>query len=168
MSARSVTLSARGVILSGQSFVDVNVCLPKCPRKAQFLVQGVHVGPEVEVGATSIDVVRLPRWAVSVSVYQLSPAVAIRVPLTALAQGAEHISATIPAGQTIGPLAGSPFIPVRITLLGGVAATHRFEFNVHITGTCGDPYICTARSPSTGRRARGAAGGGGPAGGTAT
>lgn len=142
MPANSVTTSARGVILVGQSFVDVDICLPKCARNQVFLVQGVHVGPEVTIGATSIDVVNLPKWAVSVPVYQQFPSAQIQVALTALAQGAEHVWATLPAGQGIGPIAGSASLPVRITLLGGVKATHRFEFNVHVTGVCGAPFTC--------------------------
>lgn len=66
MPAESVTISGRGVILVGQSFVDVSICLPKCPRKKSFLVQGVHVGSEVIIGATGTDVVNLPKcrsWA---------------------------------------------------------------------------------------------------------
>jgi hypothetical protein len=106
------------------------------------LVQGVHVGPEIIIGATSISVINLPKWAVSVPVYQLFPSAQIEVALTALSQGAEQVSATLPAGQSIGPLAGSASIPVRISLLGGVTATHRFEFNVHLTGTCGVAFTC--------------------------
>jgi hypothetical protein len=70
------------------------------------------------------------------------PGAQIQVALTALAQGAEHVSVTLPAGQSIGPIAGAASIPVRITLLGGVTATHRFEFNVHLTGICGVAFIC--------------------------
>jgi hypothetical protein len=139
MPAQSLTISARGVILVGQSFVDVNICMPKCPPKKAFLVQGVHVGPEVITGATSIDVINLPKWAVSVPVYQLFSSAQIQVALTALSQGAEHVSATLPAGQSAPALAS---IPVRITLLGGVTATHRFEFNVHLTGVCGVVFTC--------------------------
>lgn len=142
MPANSVTISARGVILLGQSFVDVDICLPKCPRRREFLVQGVHVGPEVIIGATARDVIQLPKWAVSVPVYQLFSGAQIQVALTALAKGAEHISAMLPAGQSIGPIAGAASIPVRITLLGGVTATHRFEFNVHLTGVCGVSFTC--------------------------
>ena len=112
------------------------------PRRREFLVQGVHVVPEVLIGATSSDVINLPKWAVSVPVYQLFPGAQIQVALTALAQGAEHVSAMLPAGQSIGPIAGSGYIPVRITLLGGVTATHRFEFNVHLTGVCGVAFTC--------------------------
>ena len=123
MLAKSVTTSARGVIFVGQTFVEVNICLPSCSSRLEFLVQSIHVGPEVIIGATSIDVINLPRWAVSVPVYQLYPGAEEQVALTALAQGAEHITASIPAGQTVGPIAGSGSIPVRITLLGGAPAT---------------------------------------------
>ncbi len=75
-------------------------------------------------------------------VYQVFPGAQIQVALTALSQGAEHVSATLPAGQSIGPIAGSASIPVRITLLGGITATHRFEFNIHLTGVCGVAFTC--------------------------
>jgi hypothetical protein len=35
------------------------------------------------------------------------------VELTAVSEGAEHISISLPAGQTVGPIAGLPSIPVR-------------------------------------------------------
>ena len=128
---------------------------PPAPRKSEFLVQSIHVGPEVIIGATSIDVINLPRWAVSVPVYQLYPSAALQVALTALAQGAEHITVTIPAGQSVRPIAGAGFIPVRITLLGGAPATHRFEFNVHLTGICGRPFVCSQKNPTAKNRGAG-------------
>src|ERR1700682_1511461 len=153
MTATSVTISARGVILTGQTSVDVNICLPICPSKLEFLVQSVHVGPEVIIGATSIDVINLPRWAVSVPVYQLfsNPGAAVQVALTALAQGAEHITATIPAGQTVKP-AGLYSVPITITLLGGDPATRRFEFNVHLTGICRKPFVCSQTNRTARKR----------------
>jgi hypothetical protein len=141
----SMTTSARAVILPGQTFVNVDICLPEC-QKGEFMVQGVHVGPEVAIGNTAADVVHLPRWAVTVPVYQSHAGGAVQVALTAQSPGAEHVSATLPAGQgTSG--AGIHSIPVTITLLGGVAATHRFEFNVHVTGVCGVPFICHPPKP---------------------
>lgn len=141
----SITTSARAVILPGQTSVNVDICLPEC-RRGEFLVQGVHVGPEVEIGNTSIDVIHLPKWAVTVPAYQLHPGSALKVALTALSQGAEHVSATLPAGQSTSG-AGLFSIPVTITLLGGVKATHRFEFNVHVTGVCGVPFTCQPKRP---------------------
>jgi hypothetical protein len=147
MPTAPITTSARGVILAGQSFVDVNICLPKCPRRTEFLVQSVHVGPEVIIGATAVDIVNLRNWAISVPVYQRVPGAEIQVALTALGQGAEHISASLPAGQSVGPLAGSAFIPVRIVILGGAVASHRFEFNIHLTGVCGNAFTCPQAAP---------------------
>ena len=139
---RWVTLSGRGVILSGGSFVDLNLSVPACAAPKEFLVLGVYVAPEVVVGATSIDVVNLQRWAVSVPVYQRFTGATIQVPLTVVGQGPEHLAATLPAGQSIAGTAGSVF--VRVTLLGGTPASHRFEFNVHVTGACGVASIMPA------------------------
>ena len=134
------TLSGRGVILVGATSVNVSLDVPACTaRNEQFLVLGVHVGPEVIIGATSIDVVNLPRWAASVPVYQrYATGGQIQVALNVLGNGAEHVAATLPGGQGVGPL--DP-LPVHITLLGGAAAMHRFEFNVHVTGACGTASI---------------------------
>ena len=139
-----ITTSARGVILPGQSYVDVELCVPTCPRGEDFLVQGVHVGPEIEIGATSLTVQHLPRWGISVPVYQrYSTAANQKVALTAIAAGAQHVSASIPAGQSWA-FPGS--LIVRIQLLSGGPAQHRFEFNLHITGACGEPFRCANRT----------------------
>jgi hypothetical protein len=65
-----LTTSARGVILQGQLSTVVNLTVPGCSRGEDFLVKGVHVGPEVSVGNTNVEVVQLPRWAVEVPLYQ--------------------------------------------------------------------------------------------------
>ncbi|MFI5450021.1 MAG: hypothetical protein ACHQ03_09715 [Candidatus Bathyarchaeia archaeon] len=142
-----MTTSLKGVIFQGQSFVDVPLAVPPCPAGKQFLVQGVHVGPEVVIGSTQITVVDLPKWAVSVPVYQTYPTGQEQVALVAIGNGAEHIWASIPAGQSI-LLVGDKII-VRIVLLGGTlgppakltTASQRFEFNVHVWGCCGEPFI---------------------------
>jgi hypothetical protein len=133
-----ITLSGRGVILAGGNFVDVSLKVPACPRNREFLALGVHVSPEVFVGATSMDAVNLPKWAASVPVIQRFTGTTTQVALTVLGQGPEHLSATLPAGQSIG---GFNALIVRIILLGGTPASHRFEFNVHVTGACGSASI---------------------------
>jgi hypothetical protein len=140
------TISGRGVILQGQSFVDVTLPLPPCPSGEEFLVQGVQVGPEVIIGRTMIDVVKLPHWAISVPVYQVNAGGRVQVALVAIGNGAQNISATIPAGQTaIWASSSQPNIICRIILLGGnnqlQTATARFEFNVHVWGCCGKPFV---------------------------
>ena len=146
-----ITTSARGVILAGQTYTDVELCVPMCAKGEEFLVQGVHVGPEIEIGATSLTVQYLPKWGISVPVYQRYSTVASQqVALTAIAPGAQHVSASIPAGQSWampGPLR------VRIQLLSGGPAQHRFEFNIHITGVCGEPFRC-ATAPKARRRSK--------------
>src|SRR5262249_7614856 len=64
------TISGRGVILAGQWFTDVTLPIPHCDAPDEFLVTGVYVGPEIVIGSTAADVVQLPRWGVSVPVYQ--------------------------------------------------------------------------------------------------
>jgi hypothetical protein len=85
-----------------------------------------------------MDVVNLPNWAASVPVFQRFTSGSTQVAFTVLGQGPEHVSATLPAGQSIGGF--EPLI-VRISLLGGTPASHRFEFNVHVTGSCGTASI---------------------------
>lgn len=136
MPSNPITISTKGVILPGETYCDINFPIPSCSGDMEFLIQGFHVGPEVCVGATSLEVIYLPIWAVSVPVFQRSLHGSIQVALTAISHGPNHISVTIPSGQST-----EGFSTVRINLLGGVRATHRFEFNVHITGVCGVPYI---------------------------
>lgn len=144
MSSASITTSARGVILTGQNYVDVELCLPRCPKGEEFLVQGVHVGPEIETGATSQTVQYLQLWGVSVPVYQrYANGGSLKVSLTAISAGPQHVWASIPAGQSW-PFPGP--LPVRIFLLSGGPAQHRFEFNIHITGIYGEPFVCRCRT----------------------
>lgn len=128
-----VTTSARVVLLAGDVIQNVSIPTPACPAGTDFLVTGVHAGPEVLIGATSINVVQLQHWAVSVPVFQFHGGGAFQAALTALGNGPEAISASIPAGQRI---FGSNVI-VSVLILGGGGATQRFEFNVHLTGFCG-------------------------------
>ncbi len=128
-----VTTSATGVIPAGEIFTNVSLMAPNCPAGTGFLVTDVYAGPEVLVGATSINVVQLQKWAISVPVYQFSSGGTAQVALTALGNGPQAVSASIPAGQQI---IGSP-IPATILILGGGTAPQRFEFNVHLTGFCG-------------------------------
>jgi len=136
-----ITISGRGVLLIGQHATDVQLRIPGCPANTEFLVLGLDVGPEVNIGATMIDVVNLGQWAASVPVYQRGRTGAVQVALTALGQGPEHVSTTLPSGQSINR---GTTIPVTIRLLGGpplVTASRRFEFNVHVTGACGHAFV---------------------------
>ncbi len=138
------TTSGIGVIFPGASFVDMVLPAPSCPQDTIQLVHGMHVGPAVIVGASRIDVVNLPIWGASLAVYQkYTSGVSIQVALTALGDGPEHVSVSLPAGQCI--LDPSPSINVRIALLGEVTASHRFTFYVHVTGSCGEPFVATSQ-----------------------
>jgi hypothetical protein len=75
---------------------------------------------------------------VSVPVYQFSRGgSAVQVPLTAIGEGPEAVSASIPGGQRV---LGS-LVRAQIVLLGHETATRRFEFNVHVTGSCGPGFV---------------------------
>jgi len=131
-----VTTSKKAVIQPGETLTDFEMLVPTCPEGTNFLVTDVYVGPGVVGGATSIDVLQLQNWAISVPVYQYFAFGANQVALTALGNGPQAVSASIPAGQRI---LSSP-ISVRIIILGGGTAPVRFEFNVHLTGFCGVGY----------------------------
>ena len=137
-----LTTSARGVILQNQLSTVVNLPVPGCRAGEDFLVKGIHVGPEASVGNTNVDVVHLPRWAVEVPVYQgaAGGTTQLLVPLVGIGQGAEHVNVALPAGQ--GLLSPQPAaVEVKISLLGGTPAQRRFEFNVHLWGECGKRWI---------------------------
>lgn len=110
MPSASITTSARGVILTGQNYVDVELCFPRCPRGEEFLVQGVHVGPEIETGSTSLTVQYLHLWGISVPVYQrYAIGGSLKVALTAVSAGPQHVWVSIPAGQKL----AVPWVPAR-------------------------------------------------------
>jgi hypothetical protein len=128
-----LTTSARVVMLPGESHLSFSLAAPACPDGTTFLVTDVQAGPGFLFGNTRNDVVQLPHWAVGVAVYQFSDGGAIYTGLHAMGNGPEAISASIPAGQRL--LSSS--VPVNLSLLGGVSAPVRFEFEVHVTGFCG-------------------------------
>jgi hypothetical protein len=135
-----MTVSGRAVILPGQQYTDLLLPVPTCTLPEEFLVQGVHAGPELVIGNTQASVARLPLWGISVPVYQREHNGSRLVALTAVAKGPEALSAEIPAGQyMLGPRVSA--LAIRISILGGTVAKDRFEFNVHVTGTCGLGYV---------------------------
>ncbi|NNG05780.1 MAG: hypothetical protein HKM95_16990 [Inquilinus sp.] len=133
------TTSVRAVILPGASFTDVDLRVPDCGSK-EFLVHGVHVGPEVVGGATQSSVVNLQKWAVSVPVYQRNTGGSIKVSFNVLGEGPVHLSSSLPGGQAI-LYPNLSTLPIRVSLLGGVTASHRFEFNIHVAGSCGNAFV---------------------------
>src|SRR5205085_4953042 len=98
--APSITTSGRAVILAGQSFANATMAMPPCPAGQDFLVTALHAGPEILIGATSINVVTLGNWGVSVPIYQLSSGGSQQVALTVLGSGPQHLSASIPGGKS--------------------------------------------------------------------
>ncbi len=133
---RWVTISERAIIDVGERFDDVLLPTPVCETGTRFLVLGIHVGSEINNGSTGTDVLNLPPWAASVAVYQLSSSGAVQIALTAFSNGPSHTSASLPAGQAI---SGSN-VHVRIRLLGSINALYRYEFDIHVTGACGQPF----------------------------
>lgn len=134
-----VTTSIHISLDTGTNSSDVTPRVLPCKQGHRFLVEAVSIGPEITAGTTANDVVQLPRWAASVALVQHFVHGAEPVPLTLFGNGPEHISAELPQGQAID--APGDELPVRIALLGGKTATARFEFNVHVTGRCGIPFV---------------------------
>lgn len=130
------TFSQRAVILPGQSQANIEFNLPAGPRGEEWLVVHAHAAPEVMIGNTMNDIVNLGKWAVNIPVVQRYTAAGITVPFVLLSEGPRHVAAFLPAGQP--PV--QPFI-VTVKLLPGVPASHRFEFNVHVTFARAKPFI---------------------------
>jgi hypothetical protein len=128
-----VTTSSGGVIPFGQTSTSVTLVVPTCPAGTNFLVTDVYAGPEVLNGSTPTDVVQLQNWAISVPVCRFISGSCLLFPLTALGNGPQAVSASIPAGQRI----AEPPLVATILILGGGTAPVRFEFNVHLAGFCG-------------------------------
>ena len=133
---RIVTTSTRLVILTGQASASARVPLPACPGD-RFLVRELVAVPEVLTGRTGTDVVTLGYWAVSASVYQVYGGGAFQSALVAHGRGPAVAQAGLAGGQ---PALGSD-AGVTVLLLGGVAAARRYEFNIHVSGACGEPFV---------------------------
>jgi hypothetical protein len=132
---RVVTTSTRLVVLAGQFYASARVPVPACPG-ARFLVRELVATPEVLGGRTGTDVVTLGYWAVSAAVYQVFSNGAVVSALVAHGRGPAVAQVGIAGGQpTLGSDAG-----VTAILLGGVTATRRYEFNIHLSGVCGEPF----------------------------
>lgn len=131
------TTSSRITVFSGETSSEATFGVPECPAGTAFLVTDVQAGLEVRHGHTRIDVVQLGRWAVKVPLFQFDGSVGNQVALTALGNGPEAISASIPGGQQVA--SGFPLI-VSVAMLGDAPSTARHEFLVHVTGFCGVPF----------------------------
>jgi hypothetical protein len=134
-----LTSSARAVMLPGTISTSAEIELPDCtsPPGSKFLVKGVHVGPEIMIGNTRNDVVELDHWGVSVPVYQLHQYGSTKVSFTLIGNGPQALSGELPAGQAT----DTADLPVHIELLGVSTNDIRYEFNIHIWGSCGHPFI---------------------------
>ena len=112
--------------------------MPPCPDGERFLISGLSAAPSTGDFPDSLS---LSAWVVSVQdVYQLTGSGFYRVPLIVGSEGHRHASMTIPGGQA-GP---HPDFADTITVRVQLAAPYVppiLEFEVHITGFCGTPYI---------------------------
>jgi hypothetical protein len=132
-----ITVSGEIVVVAGDQVESTTLTGPSCDQD-QLLITHLHVAPSVETGNTLNDVVNLGDWAAYVEVFQSSAISVTKIPLTVLGNGPQHLSATLPAGQQT--FLGNPDIFVEVRILGGVA-THRFNFDVHVTAVCGEAYV---------------------------
>ena len=137
------TTSGQVVLLPGDQSETAQFPVPACPTGSQFLVTGLIAAPETEVGNTGNDVVNLGRWVAKVAVYQCyASTTCIQVPLTVLGNGPQHVAQRLEAGQALGntPPANPLFVTVQ-TLPVSAPNTARQQFNVHVTGICGVPFV---------------------------
>lgn len=125
-----VVLSARAVIMPGQSAATANLPTPPCAAGTIFHVLAITASPELSIGATGRDVASLGKWAASVWISQPVAKGSYSVALSAFAEGAQLAQASLPGGQR---LAGAA---VAVTLVGLPAASARYEFNLHVSGRC--------------------------------
>ncbi len=120
--------------VSGGHEVDrPEVVFPEGYGTGNFLVTTVQASPSfVREDATSgalpgMDVMRLGRWAVSVSTYQRTSTASFYCPLVVFGLGPSRA-----AGELPGPLPFDGRVEVR--LLGRPTPAGIFEFTVHIGG----------------------------------
>jgi hypothetical protein len=133
-----ITTSTLITVEPGETFQTGGVRVPPCPKGTSFLATAVQAAPYLATFGG--NVVSLPKWAVSVHVFQVTFNGSFSPRLTAFADGPEQASTSIPGGQ---PLAPDEDTNVEVRLLGNAAAVHT-PFAVHVTGYCGVPFVTPA------------------------
>ena len=133
-----ITTSTLVTIEPGETFQTDGVRVPPCPKATSFLATAVQAAPYLPTFGG--NVISLPKWAVSVHVFQVFSNGSFSPLLTAFADGPEQASTSIPGGQ---PLSMDEDGNVEVRLLGSAAAVHT-PFAVHVTGYCGVPFVIPA------------------------
>ena len=119
----------------GETFGIGGVHVPPCPKGTSFLATAVQAAPYFSTFAGNL--LSLPRWAVSVHVFQVTSNGSFSPRLTAFADGPEQASTSVPGGQ---PLSTDEDSNVEVRLFGSAAAVNT-AFAVHVTGYCGVPFV---------------------------
>ena len=127
-----ITTSTVVSVAPGATFETGGVRVPPCPKATSFLATaGAGAVPAQRSG----NIVSLPKWAVSVHVFQVTYNGSFWPLLTAFADGPQQASTSIPGGQ---PLSTDEDSNVTVRLLDNAAAVNT-PFTVHVTGYCGVP-----------------------------
>jgi hypothetical protein len=130
-----ITTSTLITVEPGATFEAGGVRVPPCPKGTSFLATAVQAAPYVALLGGNI--VSLPKWAVSVGVFQVASNGSFSPRLTAFAHGPEEASTSIAGGQ---PLSTFDDNNVSVHLVSGAAAVYT-PFTVHVTGYCGVPFV---------------------------
>jgi len=132
----TITTSTIFSIPSGQSQVSTAVPAPACPGGTNFLATDLQAAPVVEGPTSATNVASLPKWAVSLHVFQRVSNGFFSPFLMVYGDGAAHGSTSIPAGQL---LAGGNNILA--SYVGGGVVGFNAAIAVHVTGYCGVPFV---------------------------
>ena len=130
-----ITTSAIIAVEVGQTFKTDGVEVPSCLKGTTFLATAVQAVPYVAL--LGGNVINLPKWSVSLNVFQVTPNGSFSPQLTVIGDGPAHASTSIPGGQ---PLYTDEDNNVVVRLLGA-SATVNTPFAVHVTGYCGTPFV---------------------------
>ena len=134
-----ITTSTLVSVAPGATFETGGVRVPPCPKDTSFLATAVQAA--LFLPTFGGNVVSLPKWAVSVHVFQVTYNGSFSPLLTAFADGPQQASTSIPGGQ---PLSTDEDSNVTVRLLDNAAAVNT-PFTVHVTGYCGVPFITPPR-----------------------
>jgi hypothetical protein len=135
-----ITTSTLVSVGPGETFGAGGVRVPPCPTATTFLATAVQAAPYLPTFGGGVA--GLPKWAVSVHIFQVTYNGSFSPLLTAFAAGPEQASTSIAGGQ---PLSTDEDANVEVRILGSAAATNR-PFAVHVTGYCGLPFVIPASS----------------------
>jgi hypothetical protein len=140
-----VALSGQVTVYEETRYGMLSLTRPRCPAPSEFMVQGIQASVDEDDGARRV--IRAPdvwaNWSAFVSTEQRYVGRgAGPVGLRAIGHGVDDVTAEVPPG--LATPAGST-LTVYVEILGENTAPSAVQFEVHVWGKCGIPFVAVAK-----------------------